>query len=449
MTHVLVLLPGLMGSELWLEGELVWPGPPDGMVRPYTKLPQLLLPNLRVGDLIRTFSISKQYATFIDDLEACGFHEERRPQTLYICAYDWRLDIAKSAAKLADVVDEAFDQHHGHASITLVGHSLGGLVSRCYLESGRFVRRPGFRAVRQLIALAVPHRGAPLALTAALGQERRLFLEQDQVLQLVSDTRFPSLYQLLPPRGEPFVWDEQPLAFLAAVDVYDPAVASRLGLVPDNLSAARDFHATLDAARRPAHVRYFCFVGTRQTTISAVTLLGVDSIYRVAKVEAEDAGDGTVPVQSGTMAGVQSRAVGGEHGTIYKSDELRATLAALLGKPGALRAEPTGVEVAVRDRVARPGSTVRIALSLATPQRTVEGELRLERAHFDASYTSATFELAEAHPIRYSGLGIEKVGVALVAPPTNGLYRVAYYPVTRGTAASVPAGADELFVQAG
>src|SRR3712207_7538424 len=53
-----------------------------------------------------------------------------------------------------------FRSHHGDAEVSLVAHSMGGLISRYYLESGRFNDRPGFRAVRRLITMGTPHRGA-------------------------------------------------------------------------------------------------------------------------------------------------------------------------------------------------------------------------------------------------------------------------------------------------
>ncbi|MGC1783631.1 MAG: hypothetical protein WA708_13995 [Acidobacteriaceae bacterium] len=51
------------------------------------------------------------------------------------------------------------------------------------------------------LMVGTPHRGATLALTAAVGPEKRLFLSASQVLQLVSDPRYPALYELLPPKG--------------------------------------------------------------------------------------------------------------------------------------------------------------------------------------------------------------------------------------------------------
>ena len=53
---------------------------------------------------------------------------------------------------------------------------MGGLVSRYYLESGRFLDRPAFRCIRRLIMLATPHRGAAISLPLVLGEERCLFL---------------------------------------------------------------------------------------------------------------------------------------------------------------------------------------------------------------------------------------------------------------------------------
>ena len=186
---------------------------------------------------------------------------------MFVCPYDWRKDNRLSAEKLAGLIDEANAKHSGTGEILLVAHSMGGLVSRYYLESGAYKDRPGYSAVRQLITLGTPHRGSPLALTAVQGKEKRLWLNADQVLQVASDPRYPSLYQLLPPKGEPFAWDRSAESKLDPIDVYDRTVAQALGLVPGNLGAALAFHKMLDHTKRPTHVRYFTFGGTRQTMV--------------------------------------------------------------------------------------------------------------------------------------------------------------------------------------
>ena len=100
--------------------------------------------------------------------------------------------------------------------------------------------------------------------------------------------------------------------------------------MPENLEAARRFHAALDLARRPQWVRYFCVAGSRQTTATHVTVAGLGSTPKLTSVEPEDAGDGTVPIWSSFLPGVQRLFVGGEHSTIYKNVDLRNGLSALL-----------------------------------------------------------------------------------------------------------------------
>src|SRR4029453_12469761 len=111
MTSVAVLLPGLMGSELWLEDQLVWPGKPSELLLPYSKMDLLVRSDLEARDVIRSYSVSSQYASLIRDLEACGFREGRRPPTLFVFPYDWRKDNALSAAALADLLDRIVAEH--------------------------------------------------------------------------------------------------------------------------------------------------------------------------------------------------------------------------------------------------------------------------------------------------------------------------------------------------
>lgn len=446
MARVAVLVPGIMGSELWLGEDLIWPGSASELIFPYGKMAELLRPDLRVGDAIRSFSISSQYQDLIDDLTSCGFSEESAPPTLVVFPYDWRKSNDTAAGALADRLD-AIAAVPG-TEILLIAHSVGGLISRYYLESGRFTGRQGFAAVRWLITLGTPHRGSPLALTAAMGLEKRLFLNADQVLQMASDPRYPSLYQLLPPTGEPFAWNDRAQAAYGALDVYDPAVAAKLGLATANLDAARTFHAGLDPAHRPMGVRYFAFAGNQQSSLSAVRLLDAGTRYTLKRVEPEDAGDGTVPIWSAVPPGVQSHLVGGEHGTLYKNGDLRRTLAVLLGKPGVLAAGPDAVEVSVRDRVVHPSTVVPVVLGFPAPVTSLRGELRLERAGDPGPNGTVTFASVGApQPVSYAGAEAERLSLRLRAPAIRGAYRVAFYLTDAGGGVPELAASDDLFVQ--
>jgi pimeloyl-ACP methyl ester carboxylesterase len=447
MAHVALLIPGIMGSVLKLNGEIVWPGSAWELYLPYGKTDKLLDSHLIATDVIRKVSVSVQYQGLIDDLGKCGFRENDNPKSLYVCPYDWRKDNAEATTKLADLADYAVTQG-GATEISLIAHSMGGLVSRYYLESGEFAGRPGLAAVRRLLTLGTPHRGWPLALSAAMGKEKRLFLSAEQVQQLVSDTRYPALYQLMPPPGEPFAWDEDKAAEFGEVDIYDAGVAKALKLVTRNLNAAKKFHKTLDINKRPTFqgkpIRYFFFAGTRQTTISSVNVLCVDAArYEVRKTELEDAGDGTVPAWSATITGVQGQPVGGEHSTLYRNGLLRRTMAVLLGAKGVLAVQPMQVEVSLRERVVHATDTVHAALTFGAGVDKLDGKLVIYLMEVDEGGAVKSSRLVSQHQISYAGLNAEKLNVIFSAPAFPGIYQVPYILANYND----PAGSDELFVQ--
>lgn len=443
MTQTAVLIPGIMGSELWLGDQMIWPGKPRELVLRYKKMAQLLDDKLEPRDVIRSVSFSQQYGFLIEDLRRWGFREAGSPPTLRVFPYDWRKSNILASDKLADLVDQIFDEHSGQAAISLIAHSMGGLISRFYLESGRYNARRGFAAVRQLLTLGTPHRGAPLALTAAIGSERRLFLNKAQVKSLANDPRYPSLYELLPPEGEPFAWDEGPQAAYRPLNPYDPAVAADLGLSAANLAAAKALHAGLDRNRCPSSVRYFFFVGSHQFTPTSAKLLKDGSAFRVSLLSLDDAGDGTVPIWSGSLTGVQGRPVGGEHGEIYKSTDLRSTLSALLGAPGKLGAIVPKVEVFVRDRVVEPKATLHVALNFPDRVSNIRGVVSFEKVEVnDAGKEKSKKRVGPRRTLNYSGVAADSIRIALTAPVEPGSYRVLFQD-----SGSNAVGADGFFVQ--
>lgn len=417
MNQLIIFLPGIMGSELYKHQQLIWPGPAASLVFPYKLMDQLLDPDLRVGDIIRWFSGSEQYNTLIAKLREAGFSEENN--RLRVCPYDWRKRNEDAAETLAQMIRKAAGDHGKEVEITLIAHSMGGLVSRYYLESGLFNERTGFSNVKNLFTLATPHRGSPLALTAATGLDKRLFLNREQVKQLTERPEFPSLYQLLPPPEDSFAWDDRDRDDLyKPFPVYDRGVAD-LHLTPENLQSARAFRSHL-TGRAPQGVRYFCFTGTRMRTITHVR---VQAELRIAGEEADDAGDGTVPSWSGGLPGVQGQFVGGEHGTIYKNRDLLRTLGGLLGVKNTLAADMSDTQIAIRDKVMEPKATAHLSLSF--PAVTdLTGEVVIQRVMMkDGVEHAADIKTA---PLKYQGMGAETLGLTFEAPQDPGLYRVRF-----------------------
>jgi pimeloyl-ACP methyl ester carboxylesterase len=441
LPDVVVFVPGILGTELVHNGQTIWPGTIAEYVTGYKHMDELLSGLSVAGDIIRRFGPLEQYGALVDDLGRCGFSETAQPHpTLYLFPYDWRLDNTTSAGGLANLIDAISASRTPAPNIAIVAHSMGGLIARYYLESSHFESRPGFAAVRQLITLATPHRGAPLALAAALGQISRLFLSEAQVAKLANHPDYPSLYQLLPPKDEPFAWNNDAGEGFGPVDIYDAVEAKRLGLSEPLLQKAVDFHSGLSLRRAPSHVRYFAFYGTELQTITAMYLLPWQQGYHTQRDEADHGGDKTVPVWSAALNGIQGHPTGGEHGSIYKDRGLLRILGRLLGRPGILAAAPSGPVVLVPDHVVAPAKPMDVHVSFDAPVRNIDGHISFVLLREDGT-PAASVPLGVPHAIHYDGADITTLQLRLRSPDWAGFYEAVF------TADGMTGGSDRFIVQ--
>lgn len=84
-----------------------------------------------------------------------GFHHLGVRPVVYCAGYDWRQDNARSALRLAGVVEEAL-RETGAKKCILIAHSMGGLVARYYCRA-----LGGESRVHQLYLIGSPTLGAP------------------------------------------------------------------------------------------------------------------------------------------------------------------------------------------------------------------------------------------------------------------------------------------------
>ncbi len=125
-------------------------------------------------------------------------------------AYDWRLDIRKSADRLAALV-QSFS---AGGPVHFVAHSMGGLVVRSFIQRHPNLWRScidpnGLQSGGRLVQLGTPNHGAFVIPRVFLGQEgviRKLALfdfkhKLDKVLA-ITDT-FPGTYQMMPAHWHP------------------------------------------------------------------------------------------------------------------------------------------------------------------------------------------------------------------------------------------------------
>jgi len=314
--------------------------------------------------------------------------------------------VRSSAAKLARDLDQLAS---AGAEVTLLAHSLGGLVSRAALELDQ-ADGVGWRAgVRLLVTMGTPHRGAPVALVHALGQQGMLGLAASDIRTLAANPSFPSTYQLIP-TGDAFgFWSRQAgTEPLQPLDVLQPNLFQ---LGPENVRAAIDLHRALAAG--PA----------------------------LDPVKVDDGGDGTVPVWSGVYPGAQFQLDGDSHIRTFRNASLLATLAELLEVAPQLRAAPTPpwVTLSLPRHVFTPGETARVTLRT---HAYALGDLALAIAPVDAGgrTAGAAVRSVELGPVR-AGASL-RVDVTL--PGTPGLYALE----PRSSSAALPDEAVHFAVRA-
>lgn len=295
--------------------------------------------------------------------------------------YDWRLDNRINAKRLAD---QALDRlkkwrassGNAQAKLVLIGHSMGGLVSRYFLEC-----LGGWRDARALFTLGTPHQGSLNAVDFLVHGMKKgigpLGLDLSPLLR-----SYPSVYQLLPIYRCIDTGDSAPSP------VKDAAAAGRLPNVhADRAQQARDFHREIeDAQKRNAResayaengYRLVPLVGIEQPTLQSARVTGTEVELLRSLEGHDDAGDGTVPRVSATpieLEGQEREVFAAEmHGSLQNGDGTLANLKGMLLAPKTdlrkLRAElPTALSLDLDD-VVLPGQplTVRVRAGEGNPR---------------------------------------------------------------------------------
>lgn len=415
----IVFVPGIMGTRLSAPGgDEVWPPTVLETQLGYQRKAELMRDDLVVGDIIRNVWCAEIYEPLIAQLKDIGYPEAGGAKRLVLFPYDWRRDLENTAALLAERLRKVAAD--GATSITLVSHSMGGLICRLVLESGTYAGESWFPKVKALLTLATPHLGAPLALARVLGLDGALGISGADFREFAGDRRFPSGYQLLPAPGEAACWDAES-SDLQPLDIYAAGTASRLGLKPELLARARFVHDTLRAGTAPDHVRYFLFAGVGHKTVTRINV-GDDGARLTTT---DDAGDGTVPLWSALPRSLQKQLVPGDHSGFFKSKAFKAVFYRLLGAsfpiPPLMAAET--VELSVQSLVLRPDQPIDALLAPLEPVARIEGSIIIERTD-DPEKPFKRFR----DPAKVVYMGPETPQLKLLLPPLGetGQYRATF-----------------------
>ena len=337
--RVVVLVPGIMGSQLGLPREpplpanLLWIDPVDFQ---QGGLSRLAFPDPAVRSL---GPVLYSYLPLKLALETCGY-------TVRYHDYDWRRDIGELGLALAQKLTA-----EPARQLAVIGHSMGGLVGRVAL------RRMGAPKVQRLITLGTPHGGsyAPvLALRGVYPLVRRVAqldpLHSAETLAREVFTTFPSLYQMLP-------------ANFGGMNLFDARNWPVDGPQPNATLLAR---APLLDLGGPDE-RIVSIAGSGNETVVDV-LRGEDGFrYRMERL-----GDGTVPTARSVLQGCPAWYCQIGHSDLPRSPAVHAALLQLLdgGQPdlaAAQPADPTSASVQVSDADLRQAFTEKIDWSRLDP----------------------------------------------------------------------------------
>jgi pimeloyl-ACP methyl ester carboxylesterase len=352
MGDVVVMLPGITGSVLTKDGKDVWAptagavvgallslgknvkslalkeDPPDvddlgdGVVATRVMPDIHLIPGLWKID---GYSKLKSHVTKTFDV--------RLGENLFEFPYDWRRDNRVSARKLQRAAADwlrSWRESSGNkdAKLILVGHSMGGLVSRYYVEC-----LEGWRDTRMLVTFGTPYRGSLKAVgTLGNGFGKKIGpLRLDLTAMVRSLT---AVYQLLP-IYPCFEDGNGKLVRIAETDVPN--------IDRTRAAAAREFHDEIALAveaneQDEAYLqdRYSTrpVIGTFQPTMQSARRRG-DGVELIPSYEGRDQdGDGTVPRVSATPIEVEheenARFAAQRHASLQNDDPVLTQLAGVL-----------------------------------------------------------------------------------------------------------------------
>ena len=316
---VIVLLPGVSGSALAKDGREIWGLSASTLWRAATS----------IGDTIKQLTLGEDDPS-VDDLgdgitatklipdlhmlpglwkidgytattQSLVQHFGLRPgQNYFEFAYDWRRDNRVSARRLAEKAKQwlkAWRASSGAADarLVLIGHSMGGVVARYFLEV-----LGGWRDTRTLITFGTPYRGS----LNAVGYVTNGYAKGIGPLRVdLSDTvrSFTTLYQLLPTfrcidKGDGTLVRIGETSGLPNVDAARAA---------DALAFHREIHDAQkrnseDETYRERGYQIFTVVGIEQPTFQSAVLRGGKMELSQNPIGKVSGGDGVVPRGSAT-----------------------------------------------------------------------------------------------------------------------------------------------------
>jgi hypothetical protein len=314
MRDVVVCIPGVIGSVLRKDGRDVWNISGGALINALTTLGQSITDlklerdspdqedlgdGITAPEVIRDVHLIPGFWKIDGYTKMLRYIEETfdvtRGRNLFEFPYDWRRDNRVAARRLeregrAWLNEWRVSSGASDAKLVLVGHSMGGLISRYFLEC-----LDGWRDTRTLVTFGTPYRGSVNALDTLANGLKIKFFDLTEVAR-----SFTSIYQLLPT----YPCYDSGNGDLAYVDESDVP-----NLDHTKAKAALDFHREIRAAV-DAHLEDQAYVdgryglgrivGIKQPTQQSARRDG-NRVEILRTIGGNDpGGDGTVPRPSAT-----------------------------------------------------------------------------------------------------------------------------------------------------
>ena len=285
-----ILVPGLTGSELRdkTTHDRIWfktfKSKSEDLRLPILADPSKMHDNLDATDVLRSvkigiFPITDVYGGFVKAMMSRGgYHEESWDtpsedgfeDSIYLFAYDWRLDNVENARLLIHKVEALKRKFKKpHLKFDIVAHSMGGIISRYAVMYGdadlpAAGRKPrptwaGAHLFNKIILMGTPNEGSIKSLDTLLNGFAIGGIRID--LPFMLDTsRFtvftiPAAYELLPAPGTLRAFDDQLKP--VPVDLYDSKVWTKYGW---NVIDDKAFASEFTPAEQKAAPVYFAAV---------------------------------------------------------------------------------------------------------------------------------------------------------------------------------------------
>ncbi len=314
MRDVVVCLPGITGSVLKKDGRDIWNVSSGALISALATLGKSIH-DLKLADdppdvddlgdgitapeVIRDVHLIPGIWKIDGYTKMLRYIEETfdvtRGRNLFEFPYDWRRDNRVAARRLQRethqwLADWRASSGASDAKLILVGHSMGGLVARYFLEC-----LDGWRESRTLVTFGTPYRGSLNALDTLVNGKKIKFFDLTELAR-----SFTAIHQLLPTYPCYTDGDTGP-AYVDEVDIPHLDRAKAKG--------ALDFHREISSAVKShladqdyvdGRYRLGRIVGIKQPTNQSAVRDGERITLLHTIGDQDPGGDGTVPRPSAT-----------------------------------------------------------------------------------------------------------------------------------------------------